>query len=140
MRDLHSNIKTVVVVAAQPMISSAVTGKIVDLYGYQGCEFVITYGSITATAATILPVMKEGSVTGTLTSVADADMLGTELLASIVAATPRASGTTMRVSKRLGYIGNKRYVNLSFSSTTTAVAPVSAVAILNKANNSPVAT
>jgi hypothetical protein len=31
----------------------------------------ISYGSVTATNATIIPVIKEGDVTGTMTSVAD---------------------------------------------------------------------
>jgi hypothetical protein len=50
--------------------------------GYGGVEFIVGYGTITATNAVFTAVMKEGDVTGTMTSVADADMLGTELLAA----------------------------------------------------------
>lgn len=142
MRDLHSNIKSVRVISsvAAGVTGTGTVGKIVDLAGYQGCEFVINYGTITATNATILPVIKEGSVTGTLTSVADADLLGTELLASITATTPRTSGVSKNVIKRVGYIGNKRYVNVTIVPTVTATTPVGVVAVLNKASNSPIAT
>lgn len=137
MRDLHNNIKTVRVIAA---VAGAATGKVVDLAGYQGCEFVISYGSVTATDATIIPVIKEGSVTGTLTSVATADLLGTELLASITATTPRTSGVSKNVVKRIGYIGNSRYVSCNILQTVTAAAPVSVTAVLSKPLNAPVAT
>jgi hypothetical protein len=55
-----------------------VVGKVVDRKGYDGVEFIISYGTITATSATITPIIKHGDVTGTMTSVADADLLGTE--------------------------------------------------------------
>lgn len=137
MRDLHNNIKTVRVVAP---VAAAATGKVVDLQGYQGCEFVISYGSVTATNATVVPVIKEGSVTGTLTSVADADLLGTELLASVSQAATRTSGTSKNMVKRVGYIGSKRYVSCNILQTVTAAVPVSVTAVLNKPNNAPIAT
>ena len=83
--------------------------------------------------------MKEGDVTGTLTSVADANMLGTEALASLLAATPRSAGTTKEVSKRVGYKGIKRYVQLSAVQTgVTSVGALSATAILFNPNYAPI--
>lgn len=142
MRDLHNNIKTVRVISpvAAGTTGTGTVGKIVDLAGYQGCEFVINYGTVTATNATITPIVKEGSVTSTLTSVANADLVGTELLSSLVATTPRTSGTSKNMVKRIGYIGNKRYVNVTLVPTITATTPVSVTAILSKPVNSPVAT
>lgn len=137
MRDLHNNIKTVRVISS---VAGAATGKIVDLAGYQGCEFIINYGTITATDATVVLVVKEGAATGTLTSVADTNLVGTELLAGISATTPRTSGVSKNVVKRIGYIGNKRYVNLTTSLTVTATTPIGVVAVLSKPTNSPVAT
>jgi len=137
MRDLHDNISAVRTIAA---VAGAATGKVVDLKGFQGCEFIISYGSITATDATITPVVKEGDATGTMTSVADANLLGTEALAAIAAGTPRTSGSNKNVVKRLGYIGTKRYVQCNILQTVTAAAPVSVTALRGKAGLKPLAT
>lgn len=106
-------------------------GKIVDRAGFEAVEFVFSYGAITATNAVFTPVVMEGDVTGTMTSIADADLLGTELLAGIAATTPRTSGVSMNITKRLGYIGAKRYVQVGkLSSTITAGTPVGADVLL----------
>lgn len=135
--DLHDNVAAKNVVAA---VAGAATGKVIDRAGYNGVEFLISYGAITATAATIIPVVKDGDVTGTLTSVADAYLLGTELLASITAGTPRTSGVNNKVVKRVGYVGLKRYVQCNILETTTAAAPVAVIALLGLPGVAPVAT
>lgn len=135
-RDLHNNIKTVRVIAS---VAGAATGKVVDRLGYESCEFVINYGTVSGVTATVVPVVVEGSVTGTLTSVADANLLGTELLASVATGT-RASGTNKNMVKRVGYIGAARYVSCNILQTVTAAAPVSVTAILSNARHQPVAT
>ena len=73
--------------------------------------------------------VKEGDVTGTLTSVDDSDLVGTEADAGLAAAA-RVSGSTKLVSKKIGYIGTKRYVQVNVKSTATAGTPVSVTAIL----------
>lgn len=130
--DLHSNIKqSLAIIPAAIGANATKTGLIIDRQGYGGVEFVIDYGSVTTTGTIVTAVMKEGDVTGTLTSVADADLLGTEALASLLAATPRTAGTTKEVSKRVGYKGTKRYVQLSLVQTgVTSVGAVSATALL----------
>jgi hypothetical protein len=114
MRDMHNNIRAVRTIAAVAagVTGVGVVGKVVDRQGYDGVEFIISYGTITATNATITPIVKEGDVTGTMTSVADADLLGTEALAAITATTPRTSGVSKNVAKRIGYTGGKRYVSV----------------------------
>ncbi|MFK5283096.1 hypothetical protein ACI3PL_26355, partial [Lacticaseibacillus paracasei] len=78
------------------------------------------------------------AVTGTLTSVADADLLGTEALASLLAGA-RVAGTGKEVSKRLGYIGTKRYVQLSAVQTgTTSVGCIAATALLFNPSVAPI--
>jgi len=94
-------------------------------------EFICAYGSITATNAVFTVTVKEGDVTGTLTSVADGDLLGTELLAGVAATTPRTSGVSKNVVKRVGYKGNKRYVQANIKSTITAGTLVSCEALLH---------
>src|SRR4051812_49770466 len=99
--DLHNNISALRVVSpvAIGTTGTGQTGKVIDRLGYGGVEFIIDYGTITAVNAVFTATMKEGDVTGTLTSVADGDMLGLE--ANVVPATgTRTSGTTKNVTKR----------------------------------------
>ena len=133
MQTLHEGIvaQRVISPVAIGTTGTGQTGKVIDTSGYGGVEFIVSYGTITATNAVFTPIVKEGDVTGTLTSVADADLLGTELLAGIPAGTPRTSGVNKNVVKRIGYKGGKRYVNLSISSTVTAATPVSIQAVLH---------
>lgn len=140
MNDLHGNIKQALAVIPAAIGANATkTGSIIDRQGYGGVEFLVTYGSVTTTGSVLTAVLKEGDVTGTLTSVADADLLGTEALASLLAATPRTAGTTKEVTKRLGYRGSKRYVQLSIVQTgVTSAGAVSASAVLFNPNVAPV--
>lgn len=139
MNDLHNNVKATRVVSpvAVGTTGTGKTGAIIDRQGYGGVEFIVDYGTITATAATFTVTVMEGDVTGTLTSVADADLLGTELLAGIAAGTPRTSGSNKNVSKRVGYKGKKRYVQANIKSTTTAGTPVAITALLHSPQVGP---
>lgn len=113
-------------------------GKIVDRRGYRGVEFLVSYGSVTSTAAVFTLVVKEGDVTGTMTSIADADLIGTELLAGL-AAGARTSDSTKLVTKRLGYKGSKRYVQaFKLSSTATAATVVAVAVLLSEPETAPV--
>lgn len=140
MHDLHNNIRTMPVVApvAVGTTGTGQTGAIIDTQGYGGVEFVVDVGAITSSAATFTVTVKEGDVTGTLTSVADADLLGTEALAGVAAAA-RVDGSTEKVSKRIGYKGGKRYVQANIVSTATAGTPVAITAILHSPNVAPTA-
>lgn len=141
MRDLHNNMDVERVLSPQAKTTIAMQlGKVIDLKGYEGCEFVISYGEITATDATLTPLIKDGDVTGTLASVADTYLLGTEAGAGIAAGTPRTSNSNKNVTKRIGYIGNKRYVTAGLSSTVTAATIVSIDVIKGMPSRQPVAT
>ena len=132
MNDLHNNTRVVTAIVPAAIGANATkTGVVIDRQGYGGVEFVIGYGAVTTTGTVVTVVAFEGDVTGTLTSVADTSLLGTEALASLPAATPRTAGTTKEVFKRLGYVGNKRYVRLTVTPVANASAALlSAVAIL----------
>lgn len=136
MNDLHSNIRTkVTVVAAAIGANATKTGLVVDRQGYNGVEFIMSYGSVTTTGTICTIVAKEGDVTGTMTSIADSSLRGTEALASLLAATPRTAGTTKEVSKRLGYSGNKRYVSVDVVQTgVTSVGVVGVNVLLTHPN------
>lgn len=108
--------------------------------GYGGVEFIFEYGTVTATNAVFTVLLTECDTTGgTFTSVADADMLGTELTAGLAAAATRTSGTSKNVKKKLGYIGGKSFVKVKLSSTVTAGTPVSVTPLLFNARHMPVA-
>lgn len=140
-RDLHNNVKVLRVVSpvAIGTTGTGQVGKIIDRAGYEGVEFIVSYGTVTATAAVYTVTVKEGDVTGTMTSVADADLIGTELAAGLAAAATRTSGTTKNVTKKIGYAGIKRYVQCGVKSTTTATTPVSIDVVLSSPQHAPAA-
>lgn len=138
--DLHSSIKQAVSILPTVLgATGAIAGAIHDRQGYGGVEFLLGYGSITTTGTVVTAVVKEGDVTGSLASVADVDLLGTEALASLPAATPRTAGTTKEVVKRIGYKGTKRYVQVTLvGSGVTSAASVWADAVMHNPEVAPV--
>jgi hypothetical protein len=138
MNDLHNNIRTKTVISPLAIGANATkTGLVIDRQGYGGVEFIASYGAVTTTGTIVTLVVKEGDATGSLTSVADADLLGTEALASLLAGA-RAAGTGKEVTKRVGYLGIKRYVSVDAVQTgTTSVGVVGVAAILHSPSNAP---
>jgi hypothetical protein len=138
MNDLHNNIRTKTVISPLAIGANATkTGLVIDRQGYGGVEFIASYGAVTTTGTIVTLVVKEGDATGSLTSVADADLLGTEALASLLAGA-RAAGTGKEVTKRVGYRGIKRYVSVNAVQTgTTSVGVVGVAAILHSPSNAP---
>lgn len=140
MFDLHNNVKAQRVIAPVAIGANATkSGKVIDRQGYAGVEFVASYGAVTTTGTIVTLVVKEGDATGTMTSVADDYLIGTEVLASLpVQATARTSEVGKNVTKRVGYKGSKRYVTVDAISTgTTSVGCVSVEALLHSPNNAP---
>lgn len=140
MDDLYSSYKVTRVIppVAVGTTGTGQTGKIIDRSGYVGpVLFTVGYGAITSSTAVFTVTVKEGDVTGTLTSVADADLIGTESAAGL-AAGARVSNSTKLVTKKIGYKGAKRYVQVNVKSTATAATPV-AVDAIQRATSSPAA-
>lgn len=140
-QDLHNNVKVQRVIAPIAIgANSTKSGKVIDRKGYAGVEFIASYGAVTTTGTIVTLVVKEGDATGSMTSVADTDLLGTETLASLpVQATARTSEVGKNVSKRVGYKGNKRYVTVDAISTgTTSVGCVAVEAVLFTPEAAPV--
>lgn len=114
------------------------TGKIVDRRGYRRVEFVTSFGTITATTTAVYTlVLKHGDVTGTMTSIADTDLEGTE-----AGAVPTPGTRTSDVNKlcrfRVGYKGNKRFVQaFKLSSAATAGTIVGVDVLLLEPEGSP---
>jgi hypothetical protein len=122
MNDLHNNSRAQVVLAPRALatVAGSKTAKVIDRQGYGGVEFIFCYGATSASTAAIPVIVKEGDVTGTLTSVANDDLLGTEALAGI-GLVARTSGVGKNVTKRIGYKGNKRYVAAYIGVVSAAV-------------------
>lgn len=142
MNELHNVVKVQRVIAPLAIGANATkTGKVIDRQGYKGVELLLSYGAVTTTGTIVTAVVLEGDATGTMTSVADADLLGTEALASLpVQATSRTSEVGKNVSKRVGYRGIKRYVSCNLVQTgTTSVGCVSAEALLFNPEFAPTA-
>ena len=129
--DFHNNLKPLRVAGPVAIGANAtISGKVIDRQGYGGVEFIAGYGAIVTTGSVVTLVVKEGDVTGTMTSVADADLLGTEALASRLGGAT-TSGTGSNVTKKVGYIGIKRYVTVDAVKTgTTSVGCIDIKAIL----------
>lgn len=137
MFDLKNGLKAVRAISPVAIGTTGVgqVGKIIDRKGYIGpVMFAIEYGTVTATTAVYSVVVKEGDVTGALTSVADVDLIGTEVAAGLSATSARVSGTSKNCVKTIGYKGGKRYCNVSVRSTTTATTPIAASAFLDPAS------
>jgi len=131
INELHSNIKQARVIGPVAIGANAtIAGKIIDRRDYGGVEFIAAYGAIATTGTVATIVVLEGAVTGTMTSVADVDLLGTEALASRLGGAT-TSGSGSNVAKRVGYIGTKRYVRCDVvKSGTTSVGCVSVNAVM----------
>lgn len=140
MHDMHNTTRTKRVIAPVAIGANATkSGTVIDRQGYGGVQFVVAYGAVTTTGTVVTLVVKEGDVSGTLTSVADANLLGTEALAGL-AAGARTSEVGKNVAKRVGYRGMKRYVTVDAISTgTTSVGCMSISALLHSPSNAPTA-
>ncbi|PIR39585.1 MAG: hypothetical protein COV35_03520 [Alphaproteobacteria bacterium CG11_big_fil_rev_8_21_14_0_20_39_49] len=133
MRDLHNNINAEVALNTSAISSDTTTnGNIIDMQGFGSIEFVIQSGTLTD--GTYTPLIQEGdeSNLSDATAVGDADLLGTEADAAFIA-------TEDNAVKKVGYIGNKRYVRLSIvSASTTSGGTISAVSVKSDAGDMPV--
>lgn len=135
MRDMHNNITVLNAITPQAIgTTGAANGKlsgILDRRGFEAVEFIFQSGASASVADTINPVILEAAATGdSFTSVADADLIGTEAGQKL---TLTAAGAS-----RIGYQGNKRYLKIRLYGLGTATAIVSAVAVLGKPNRMPV--
>ena len=140
MRDLANNLSVIRAIAPITVGTTGTgrTGVAIDLRGFDSALFTLNYGAITSTAAVFTVVVQESdAATGGFTSVADADLIGTEANAGVAAAT-RTSGTTQNVTKEIGYSGVKRYVRCIMRSTATAGTPISANVLRGHASRAPV--
>ena len=136
MKDMHNNVTVKRVIS--PISQSgnaAMVGAVIDRQGYDSVEYAITLGTITTagTAYTALLEESDNSDMSSSNAVADADLLGTEALASFV-------DSEVNTTKKLGYIGGKRYTRLTMTpSGNTGASTMSAIAVLGRPSLTPAA-
>lgn len=112
-RDNHHNVKASSALDTQAITSDTTTaGNIIDTKGFESLEFVIQAGTLTDGAYAVLIEEGDDSGLSDAAPVADADLLGTELLAGFAA-------TDDDKVSRIGYLGSKRFARLSLVSTGT---------------------
>lgn len=106
--------------------TTALVGQIIDKKGFESLTYVIATGSIADADATFTVLLEEGDAANLsdAAAVADADLLGTEVLAAF-------QFDDDNETRKLGYIGSKRYTRLTITPVANASAAViAAVAIL----------
>jgi len=127
MRDVFNNIHPIPCIA--PIVigdDTASVGATIDRQGFDSLTYVISTGilaDIDATFAILLEESNDSGMSGA-SAVADSDLLGTEALAGF---TFGDDGET----RKLGYLGDKRYSRLTLTpSGNSGSAPVAVIAVL----------
>ncbi len=138
MRDHANNItiRPVIAPAANTDLgTTALVGTVIDRAGYETLTYAIVTGTLSDADAVYVVLLEESdNDSSNFTAVADADLIGTEAAAGFTYAD---DGET----RKLGYIGNKRYTRLTITPTTTAQSgnsPIAAIAILGRPHSAPV--
>ena len=136
MRDIHNNINPVKPGIGYAVDDTAIVSGIVDVQGFDALEFLIATGTITDADATAVVLVEEGDAANLsdATAVADADLLGTEVLAAFTFALDLGC-------RKIGYIGKKRYVRLRVTpvGNTVTAFPVAIIPVLGLPNRAPTA-
>ena len=131
-RDLKENVSVKrVITPISPSATGTITGQVVDRSNFASVTFVLAAGAQTTTGITVTPTVKEGSATGSLSAVADADLIGTEAGATL-------SGTAgANTITKIGYIGSSRYVSCDLAVAGAATGVYSVLAVLGTPRVSP---
>ena len=114
MRDLHNNIypKRAISPVAAGTDNTAMVSQIVDMQGFEALELLINIGANTDADATFAVTMEHGDAANLSDAVAvpTAQLLGTLALAGF-------QFDDDNEQRKIGYIGNKRYVRATITPT-----------------------
>lgn len=134
MKDLHDNIHTVQVLAPVSFSANvAMVGAIVDRQGFDSLEYSIALGTNAGAAGTYTVLLEHGDAANLsdAATVAAPDLLGTIANASWVY-------TDASKTRKLGYVGGKRYTRMTITPASNAAAVlVGVTAILGNPVNAP---
>lgn len=136
MKDLYSRVSVARAIApVSDGDNTALVSQIIDTQGFHSLVFVIAAGSLADADATFAVLVEDGDDSGLSdgAAVADTFLRGTEAEASFTFAEDNAV-------KKIGYVGNKRYVRLTVTPANNASAALfSAIAIKGDAELQPAA-
>jgi hypothetical protein len=113
--------------------NTAAVSQIIDRQGFSALEFAIATGSLADADATFTVLVEHGDASDLTggSAVGDEDLLGTEALASF-------QFDDDNETRKIGYVGNKRYVRLTITPANNASAAViCAIAVLGGAHDAP---
>lgn len=108
--------------------NTAQVGQIVDRRGYEALTYLIATGSLGDADATFTVLLEHGDASNLsdAAAVPDSQLLGTETLAGFVFSDDDKT-------RKLGYIGNKRYTRLTITPAANASAAlIAAIALLGR--------
>lgn len=108
--------------------TTPLVSEIIDRQGYESLTFAIITGALTDADAVYAVLVEDGddAALGDAAAVVDEQLVGTEVLAAFTFANDN-------VCRKIGYVGNKRYVRMTITPTTTAQSgdtPLAVIAIL----------
>lgn len=113
--------------------NTAQVSQIIDRQGYDALTFALATGSLADADATFTVLVQHGDAANLsdATDVVDDDLIGTEALAGFVFSDDDKT-------RKIGYIGSKRYVRLTITPAANASAAVlCAIAILGLPSLAP---
>lgn len=132
MRDLLNEIKVLTAVAPVVVSNNTPPTEIeIDRQGYESLTFAIALGVLADTDATFAVTLTESDTSGTgYTSVAADDI--------VLNSETSFDYSADNGCKKVGYIGNKRFVKCTVTPTNNSGnAPIGVVAILGHATHNP---
>lgn len=135
LRDLMNNVHLKPVLAPKAAVTdnTAQVGTSVDCQGYESVTYAIITGTLSDSDATFTVLLEESSDDSSYSAVADADLIGTEALASFTFAD---DGECFKI----GYKGSKRYTRLTITpANNTGNLFVAAIAVLGCPRVAPTA-
>ncbi|PSO30213.1 hypothetical protein [Bradyrhizobium sp. MOS002] len=138
MRDIASSLhfKPAIAPIAARTDNTAIVSTILDTLGYGAATLAMVTGTETDVDATFTTLLEESNDSGMsgAVAVADADMIGTEALASF-------QFDDDVECRKLGYVGSKRYIRATVTPANNAAGNIfiAGIWVLGKPNSAPTA-
>lgn len=135
MRDLANNISNKRVISPVVVTNDTpLVGSVVDGLGFESVTYLIATGTLADVDATFAVLLEHSDQAATgFVAVPDSGLIGTEAAAGFAFLDDDAT-------RKLGYIGDKRYTRMTITPTgNTGNAPIAAVAVCGHPHLAPVA-
>lgn len=121
--DIHSQLEVEHTIAALSS-DTAVASPVIDLAGYDGCEFIIANDTLSDSNATFAVTMAEGDTSSPATNVPNGEKLYGDL--------PSFAFGDDDENRKVGYRGAKRYVQLTVTPSGNTGTGIIAIIVLKR--------